>query len=219
MYGRAFTWRHECGQLHGTYWWTTNRFFYNQNAHTSPEVMKPKKKKLYCQVFGVSEDSTFSFCSSCCEYFAAMPWVLHIDNSNKTLREKVANICSHLPGVPDWIFPDENEQLELDDFNSDGSLFGQISVPVWSCWPQSFSSFSKKPAATYAVCHTCFFEEFGSTNHSGKFYRLLMRIELKTLLASKIHWTTLWLKWRKWGLLPVSSMCQCLRQQSKDLIN
>ena len=109
---------------------STNHFFYKQHANTSPEVMKPKKKKLYCQVFGVSEDSTFSFCSSCCEYFAAMPWVSHIDNSNKTLREKVANICSHLPGVPDWIFPDENEQLELDDFNSDGSLFGQISVPV-----------------------------------------------------------------------------------------
>ena len=72
---------------------STNHFFYKQHANTSPEVMKPKKKKLYCQVFGVSEDSTFSFCSSCCEYFAAMPWVSHIDNSNKTLREKVANIC------------------------------------------------------------------------------------------------------------------------------
>ena len=34
------------------------------------------------------------------------------------------------PGIADWIFPYEKEQLELDDFNSDGSLFGQISVPV-----------------------------------------------------------------------------------------
>ena len=39
-------------------------------------------------------------------------------------------MCSHLAAVPDWIFPSMDEVLLLQDYESDNTLIGNVSVPV-----------------------------------------------------------------------------------------
>ena len=109
---------------------TTNHFFYPLNAKTAPQNMPEKKRRLYCNIFQVPLDTVFYHCESCCEFFAPIPSAPFIDNSSQTLRQKVLNMCSHLAAVPDWIFPSMDEVLLLQDYESDNTFIGNVSVPV-----------------------------------------------------------------------------------------
>ena len=107
---------------------STNHFFYEQRKNASPSAMKYSKRTRYCNVFGVSDKADFYFCESCNEYFAHLPDFPHIDNSSRTMEQKLSTLVGS--GENSWLVPSHDEVLELDDTDSLGRFLGVVCVPV-----------------------------------------------------------------------------------------
>ena len=95
--------------------------------------MPLEKRSLYDAVFMVPNTTEYLFCKSCHEYFTDLPTFPSIDNSNKTMREKIVDILHQEKAgksKTDRILPASDEVLELIDENSDGAVVGMVAVPI-----------------------------------------------------------------------------------------
>jgi hypothetical protein len=92
--------------------------------------MKESKRRPYCEVFGAQIDAEFYFCGSCNEYFAEMPHIPHVDNSNRSMKEKLHTMVEKCPEVSSWLFPGNSKNLTLVDEESNCCFIGEVHIPA-----------------------------------------------------------------------------------------